>query len=322
MSKRLPPHVLNALRLRNELAALVSSRAQNGRTPPPMAGVVHVLARLAVVLARDGATLPSVKRMARELGAGDIPEGVVTPEVRRATSESKLGHEWHLPAADTLGVLLCVSEAERSRLGFRLIGAIDLSASDRRRAAERARKARKRAEAGMEARPRASQPWIELGVSRATYFRHKRKRLTMTDETAGQPSWMTVETPMSARLYNIIGSADTQVSIEDVKTSCGAAPDAPPSGRARRTFEPAPAAPPVASNGIRDRAMRSVILPHPRIIALLRAAQGPIRVPSLADQAHMRRDACRRALGEMAQAGLVLVEGDRAEVSPALAALR
>ncbi|MDI4656022.1 hypothetical protein [Xanthobacter autotrophicus] len=306
MAPRLAPHVMNALRLRKEVAALVRSRVENGKELPPPAGLAHVLARLGVVLDRDGPTVPGVRRAARALGAGDLPAAMVLQETRRAAAEGRLGHEWRLPAADALGVLLNVSETERAGLGLKLVGSRDLPAGDRRRAAERARKARTRAEAGATPRHAAlssTKPWEAAGVSRATYFRKQKMN----------------ETNSSASPSIIYRRADETVS--HAVQIAAAAPDMSPPGRGIRTFEPAPPAPPIRPGGIRDLARRAAIIPHPRILAALKAAREPLTISTIADVADMRRDAVRHAVAEMAAAGLIALRGELAEVSPALTAL-
>ncbi|MFG1299140.1 hypothetical protein V5F49_05025 [Xanthobacter sp. V3C-3] len=308
--KRPPPHVLNALRLRKELAALIRSRIEAGKEPPPAAGLAHVIPRLAVVLDRDGPTLPGVRRAARALGAGDLPAEMALPEIRRAAAEGKLGQEWRLPSADALGLLLGVDEAERARLDLRLIGSRDVTAADRRRAADRVRKARTRAEAGATPRHAAlssTKPWEAAGVSRATYFRRQKKM----DETISSAS--------PSIKYQRADEIVSQAKASDGAPALVALAMAHPS----RAFEPAPPGPPVLPGSIRDRAMRSAILPHPRVMAALKAAAGPMQIADLAPAADIRREACRLVVGDLAACGLVdRIGREHVAVSASIASLR
>jgi hypothetical protein len=86
--------------------------------------------------------------------------------------------------ADRLAWKLRVTAAERERLGLRTIGAIDMTAEQRRELA-RERKAERRRErrraAGMRERAEyeaqslaREQPWTTLGISRRTWYRRRR----------------------------------------------------------------------------------------------------------------------------------------------------
>jgi hypothetical protein len=95
------------------------------------------------------------------------------------------GRRWK---ADALARELGLDDATRTRLKIKTIGAIDCGKAKRktrrrrkRIAADRAR----RAKAG--ARPHSQSaenlmPWIEAGISRATYYRRRRAQIT-TGET-------------------------------------------------------------------------------------------------------------------------------------------
>jgi hypothetical protein len=83
--------------------------------------------------------------------------------------------------ADTLERLLNLTDVERSRLSIRTIGAVDCTKDQRaakRRERDRQSKQLKRRAGG--AKPQAQsvnrqQPWLGLGISRATYFRRMRQ---------------------------------------------------------------------------------------------------------------------------------------------------
>lgn len=306
--KRPPAHVLNAVRLRQEVAALIRSRFEAGKPPPPAAGLAHILARLAVVFDPDGPTVPSVQRAARALGAGDLPAALVLPEVKRAAAEGKLGRAWRLPATDTLGQLLSVSEAERSRLDLRLIGSCDLMTADRRRSRDRESAAARRRAAGAVPRSECttrSSPWIAEGISRSTWY--LRRKAAVHDEK----TQVSNRTDSSSSLYSNNRRADETVQNgrDDEVVQV-------------RPFESAPPAPPVFPGSIRDRAMRAAILPHPRVLATLKAAAGPVQISDLAAAADIRRDACRRVVGELVAGGVLhRTDRDQVAVSASITAL-
>jgi hypothetical protein len=82
-------------------------------------------------------------------------------------------------SADTLAWRLGLTLADRTRLKIRTIGAIDSSVKKRRaerRNRDRAYQAERRQAAGAKPRSRSDErlkPWIELGVSRRTWYRRK-----------------------------------------------------------------------------------------------------------------------------------------------------
>lgn len=89
-----------------------------------------------------------------------------------------------------------------------------------------------------------------------------------------------------------------------------------------RPFEPAPPAPPILAGSIRDRAVRAASLPHPRVMAALKAAAGPMQVADLAAAADLRRDACRRVIADLSASGLLQrTDRDVVAVSASIAAL-
>ncbi|MGH6672349.1 MAG: hypothetical protein ACRECV_10310 [Xanthobacteraceae bacterium] len=86
--------------------------------------------------------------------------------------------------ADTLGKRLGLTEVERSRLGIRTIGSIDMTAAERkqaRRLRQRQRDRARRRDRG--AKPRADwlqansisreKPWEALGIKRRTWYRRR-----------------------------------------------------------------------------------------------------------------------------------------------------
>lgn len=82
--------------------------------------------------------------------------------------------------ADSIGVAVDLDSATRTQLKIRTIGAIDCPAEDRleiRRRKHRAREAKRRAKKRAAAAPRINltelRPWDAIGVSRATYYRHR-----------------------------------------------------------------------------------------------------------------------------------------------------
>jgi hypothetical protein len=86
--------------------------------------------------------------------------------------------------ADKLAARLSVDDATRTRLGLRTIGAIDVTAEQRRvrrLARDRLAKQRIRHAKGVSARPDRHEtiarraPWRALGVSRATWYRWRRR---------------------------------------------------------------------------------------------------------------------------------------------------
>jgi hypothetical protein len=74
--------------------------------------------------------------------------------------------------ADKLGWKLKLSDATRTRLKIKTIGAFDLTKAQRK-----ARRKRKQREYDRQRRPRTRQPvgkpWIAAGISRATWYRHQ-----------------------------------------------------------------------------------------------------------------------------------------------------
>lgn len=211
--RRLPGHVLDALRLRTELARLLADRHNRGVAFPPAVACAHVLARLAVVTEKGGCHFFNILRLARRLGAPLPDERATMAEVHRASAEGeRLGYAWRLPASDTLGVLLGVSEDERTRLSLLRIGSAEMTAAARRRHRDRKRKAATRQAAGIEPRPRGSHPWIALGISRATYFRAKNKGLIVMDDNVVRLDLINRETAKSASLKKEERDADAEVS--------------------------------------------------------------------------------------------------------------
>lgn len=281
--RRLPPHVLNAYRLRNELAALIRHRRETGASLPAVAALAHVIARVLVVIGRDGVNFSSFNRLVRDLGIPRISETLAMAEIKRAGAEGEhLGRAWRLPAPALLGAALGVDEAERAALSLRLIGARDVTSVERRRHRDRERKMERRRAAGMEARMPKSQPWTLLGISRATYFRRKNKGLFPTDACDSGAVRTGSETRMSARHIYKNGNADIEVSPPPVK----------------RTFEPASPAPPIRTGGIRDRALRGAVRPHERVQAIIRD-YGPMPAHDLARLADVDTRHIRPVLAEI-----------------------
>lgn len=81
--------------------------------------------------------------------------------------------------ADTLAQRVGLVDADRTRLGITTIGAIDLTATDRRgRRKERDRLAKQAKRRAAPQRPRRETlteraPWGDLGISRATWYRQR-----------------------------------------------------------------------------------------------------------------------------------------------------
>jgi hypothetical protein len=102
--------------------------------------------------------------------AGDLIERITSRPIR-----------WR---ADTLAKRLNLTEADRSRLGIRTIGAVDMSKEERKQRRKRAQRERdRRNRKARGAKPRAeyeagsanqTRPWCELGISRRTWYRRQR----------------------------------------------------------------------------------------------------------------------------------------------------
>jgi len=196
-TRRLPPHILNAMRLRNELGRLLDDRRRWGVVQPPAPGVAFVVTRLAVVLAKGGCDFASARDLARRLGSDPVPEAVLMREVRRASAEGRLmGSAWRLPVPDLLGEVLRVDEEERERLGLRLIGAFDLPALR---------------DAG--AKPKGgAKPWIDEGISRAAWYRRQSYTSGETVSSAHLLYIKELRTKSSHESYTSNGAADEIVS--------------------------------------------------------------------------------------------------------------
>lgn len=173
--RRLPPHVMQAYQVRNELGRLIADRNQRSAPLPHAVAIAFVLARVAVVTERGGVDFDTATRLAARLGAPLPDERALMEEVHRAGAEgARLGRAWRLPSPDTLGVMLGITEDERTRLRLRRIGSCEMTTAERRRDRDRKRKENKRSAEGGTPRSPYSEPWVALGISRATYFRRKR----------------------------------------------------------------------------------------------------------------------------------------------------
>lgn len=93
-----------------------------------------------------------------------------------------LSERWHI--ARTLGVRHRVTYAERERYGLRNISPCDKTKEELaeiRKAKDRSRKKRKRAEAGRRTRPeyraavKSKEPWVPLGIKKSAYYKRKAK---------------------------------------------------------------------------------------------------------------------------------------------------
>jgi hypothetical protein len=118
-----------------------------------------------------------------------------TPWMSGAEQQKLLRRKVLTFKADTLALRLGVTYAMRQRLGFRTIGAYDVTKEMRkiRVAREQREKDRKRKEATRRAngaKPQAesaarTKPWEALGISKATYYRRKKRGETISSGVLG-----------------------------------------------------------------------------------------------------------------------------------------
>jgi hypothetical protein len=105
-----------------------------------------------------------------------IEVGTATELAERVIADPRM------PTADELGHRLGLTDARRTELGITTIGGIDCDkakrkARRRKRAAARERARRAKTRAAPHAASKAqTQPWIDDGVSRRTYFRKQRAK--------------------------------------------------------------------------------------------------------------------------------------------------
>lgn len=180
--RRYPRPTLAALRVR-ELERLFSSRYGN-ELPEDDAGRDDALIAIHHIAACPGNADDNVTRWVR-IWAPWLPSGDLGEMIKEAVASPK---RWR---ADRLGWKLRLRQAERDALGIRTIGAFDqgrIARATERRAKNRAAKEAKRRAAGAQPRDQylASQratprPWIELGISRATYFRRRGRTASLSE---------------------------------------------------------------------------------------------------------------------------------------------
>jgi len=129
-------------------------------------------------------------------------------EQRAAAPTAETYVDW-LPRMESLVADLRVTRDEVQRLGLRGWGCIDPASPEERKEADRQRKRAERAAKGATPRQMSitgTQPWKALGISRATWYRHKREGTldTLKRETETSAPWV----------YTLYG-ADESVSLPE-----------------------------------------------------------------------------------------------------------
>jgi len=139
----------------------------------------------------------SLMECAKNMG-GKITEAEASEMIEEASIPRK-----HL-SADNLARFLGLTYAQRQALGLTTIGSIDVGRRARkelRKRRDRLAKERKRRAAGM--RPQseslsATQPWRELGMSRAAWYRRNKRRNETGETTLSTASFLsTADRPVS-----------------------------------------------------------------------------------------------------------------------------
>ncbi|UVO38097.1 hypothetical protein KUL72_06890 [Bradyrhizobium arachidis] len=191
------------------------------------------------------------------------------PELDMLIARVGIGRRWK---ADALARELRLDDSTRTRLKIRTIGAVDCSKSKRmtrrrrkRIAADRAR----RAKAG--ARPHtqsaaATQPWIDEGVSRSTYYRRRaaRKAGRATVETDSRP--IDRRSSIEKHQCHCTLGCTAEAALE-----CGGAPSEftakPLSSHSSRVGQSPGQSRPDPIAGLDDKAFRALHLERYRILA-------------------------------------------------------
>lgn len=159
--------------LRNALHRIFSARTRDDHAVGNLDGWARTICYAAAKI--DGQISPAIVRKHAGWIGVDIPADILAPVVREAGAALSAGVLEATPAI--IGEAIQLTAAEREDLEIRrLIDACDETAKDRRRRMNRERQAKRRASLGAKARSQslnAREPWKELGICRATYYRQK-----------------------------------------------------------------------------------------------------------------------------------------------------
>lgn len=171
-----------AARRRGEIRRLCESWKSDGLLPSDVQGLAQVAANALAFDRRQDLRWANVVDLCADLVDEASARCAVSVSLRHLHDD---GPAFRLVNVSNAGRLVALVCSDRRALSIRTMAAIDETreqrdayAKSRRRAADRERKARKRAEKGAIRRDRnlaAEQPWTVVGVSRATWFRLKNK---------------------------------------------------------------------------------------------------------------------------------------------------
>ena len=220
----------------------------------------------------------------------------ITPRNRRAYREVGTGRRWK---ADALARELGLDDATRTRLKIKTIGAVDCGKSKRmnrrrrkRIAADRAR----RAKAG--ARPHAqsaaaTQPWLDEGISRRTWYR---RRANGTVGTDSRPIDRRSSIDKNQCYEASDGTADPGREHGDETNTFIAKPLSLPSSRVRQSCDQGQV---VQATGLDDATFRAVHFEHFQLLTVIqRSPEQKVRLTELNEiiEAERERRALRRSL--------------------------
>lgn len=155
-----------------EIARVIHSRHDGPCDTDDGAQYLHAALPHLVALAAGG-----LRVMSAEEWRGQLTPHVDPAECARMAA--KLAARPRTYRADTVAAILGVTDAERSRLALKTIGATDRTKEQReadRRIEDRNRKRERRRRSGVRAREdglAATRPWEREGVSRRTWFRRR-----------------------------------------------------------------------------------------------------------------------------------------------------
>ena len=147
------------------------------------------------------------------------------------------GRRWK---ADAIAKELSLDDATRTRLKIRTIGAVDCGKAQRttrrrrkRIAADRARRARAGARPHSQSAA-ATQPWLDEGISRRTWYRRRAK--VGTDDTKSRPIVRSTST-VKNQSHEAQGKADLGREHGGETSTCIAKPLSSPLSRVRRSCD-------------------------------------------------------------------------------------
>lgn len=169
-----------AVERQKELRKLANYRRLQGLAMGPADHWILVLANLCGALRRE-VTVDAIKNIAVFICYnGPINASIATGLIRDTALAARVWSTYPLFQPDECGHLLEVTIVERDECGLRKIGSCEETAPQRKKRRDRETSASKRAAKGVASRKKsvdAAEPWVEMGISKSTFYRRKHETL-------------------------------------------------------------------------------------------------------------------------------------------------